>query len=88
MLSRPASIWGHVVVLVVLAGGFYALVLYPFELTELVKGALIGFMGSAITWEFGSQTASSTARQQQGATSAGVTAALTQPNGGTDNANP
>ena len=66
-VTMRQGVWGHIVVVLILIGGFYALVLYPLELTELVKGALIGFMGSAITWEFGSSTAGATARQQQAA---------------------
>jgi len=71
--------WGHIIVLVVLIGGFYSLVIYPFVLDDLVKGAIIGFMGSALTWEFGSQVAGATARQQQGATAAGAVAGATIP---------
>jgi len=69
----------YIVVLAVLGGGFYALVIYPYELDQLVKGAVIGFMGSAMTWVFGSATASATARQSERATAAGV--ALTPTNG-------
>lgn len=69
----------YIVVLAVLGGGFYALVIYPYELDQLVKGAVIGFMGSAMTWVFGSATASATARQSERATQAGVN--LTPTNG-------
>lgn len=54
-------------VLVVWATGFYSLILYPYELDDLVKGAIIGFMGLALQWEFGTAIASATARQQQNA---------------------
>ena len=63
--NEARTIWGHLIVLVVLAGGFYALVLYPLVLDDLTKGAIIGFMGAAIQWEFNNQVASSTAKQQQ-----------------------
>lgn len=66
------TIWGHLIVLVTLAGGFYALVLYPLILDDLTKGAIIGFMGAAIQWEFNNQVATSTAKQQQTAVHNGM----------------
>lgn len=80
-LEAARVLLAYVVSLAILGGGFYALVLYPFELDQLVKGAILGFMGSATTWVFGSATASATARQSERATQAGVgmTAANGQP---------
>lgn len=79
MMPEVRTIWGHLTVYIVLVGTFYALVIYPYELSELVKGAFIGFSGSALTWEFGSQVATATARQQQNATDAGATAGAMVP---------
>jgi hypothetical protein len=50
----------YLIALLVLIGGFYALVLYPFELAELTKGAIIGFMSSAIAFVFGQEIAKAT----------------------------
>lgn len=51
----------HLIVVMILAGGFYALVIYPFELDDLVKGAIIGFMSAAISFAFGQEIAKATA---------------------------
>lgn len=64
------SIWGHLIVILVLLGGFYSLVIYPYILDDLVKGAIIGFMGSSLTWEFGTAIQAATARQAASATAA------------------
>jgi hypothetical protein len=72
--STRQSLWGHITVYLILAGTFYALVIYPFELSELVKGAFIGFTGTAIAWEFGTAVANNTARQQSSATTTALTA--------------
>jgi ABC-type uncharacterized transport system permease subunit len=50
----------YLIAVLVLVGGFYALVLYPYELTEFVKGAIIGFMSSAISFVFGQEIAKAT----------------------------
>lgn len=55
------AIFTYVIVVLILAGGFYAIVLYPFELDQLVKGAIITFMGSAVTFVFGQEIAKTTA---------------------------
>lgn len=78
-MTPDRSLWGHLFALAVLAVAFYGLVLYPFELDQLVKGALIANMGMALQWEFGSAVAGSTARQQQRATEGGANAAMTTP---------
>lgn len=69
----------YLVVFMVVAAGFYSLVLSPYELDDLVKGAIIGFVGAAIQWVFGTATAGTTARQQQAATASGATAGATVP---------
>lgn len=51
----------YAIAILVLIGGFYALVIYPFELAELVKGAIIGFMSAAISFVFGQEIAKATA---------------------------
>ena len=51
----------YLIAILVLIGGWYALVIYPFELAELVKGALIGFMSAAISFVFTQETAKTTA---------------------------
>jgi hypothetical protein len=67
----------YLVVVMVLAGTFYALVLYPFQLDDLTKGFFIGASGAAIQWVFGTATSSATARQQQAAQ--GATGSPTTP---------
>lgn len=79
MTPESRSIWGHLTVYIILAGTFYSLVIYPYELSELVKGAFIGFSGTAIAWEFGTQVATATAKQQQNATDAGAAAGAMVP---------
>ncbi len=51
----------YVFALLVLIGGFYALVIYPYDLDQLVKGAIIGFMSAAISFVFGQEIAKATA---------------------------
>lgn len=79
MSGVPRSAWGHVLVLVVWASGFYALILSPYQLDDLAKGAFIGFMGLALQWEFGTAIAGATARHQQDATRAGAEAGAALP---------
>ena len=56
----------------VLAAGFYSLVIYPFQLDDLVKGAIISFMTLAMQSVFADQVAARTGNQQQKAFDAGV----------------
>ncbi len=49
------------IAVLVLLGGFYSLVLYPYELDQLVKGAIIGFMSTAIAFVFSQEIAKTTA---------------------------
>ena len=51
----------YLIAILVLIGGFYALVLFPFVLDDLVKGAIIGFMSAAISFVFGQEIAKATA---------------------------
>lgn len=51
----------YLIATLVLVGGFYALVIYPFELDDLVKGAVIGFMSASLSFAFGQDIAKTTA---------------------------
>jgi len=51
----------YLIAILVLIGGFYALVIYELELDDLVKGAIIGFMSAAISFVFGQEIAKATA---------------------------
>ena len=54
------AVFTYCVVILTLAGGFYAIVLAPFVLDDLSKGALIGFMGMALNFAFGAEVAKQT----------------------------
>jgi hypothetical protein len=64
----------HLIAVGVIAAGFYSLVIYPFVLDDLVKGAIIGFMTLAMQSVFSEQVAARTGTQQQNAFDAGLTA--------------
>lgn len=51
----------YAIAVLILVGGFYALVLYELVLDDLVKGAIIGFMSAAISFVFTQETAKTTA---------------------------
>ena len=51
----------HLIAILVLVGGFYALVIYEYNLDDLVKGAIIGFMSAAISFVFGQEIAKASA---------------------------
>ena len=57
-------IFTYLVVLVVVIGGGVILLTAP-VLDELIKGAIIGFIGSALTFTFGAEVQTRTARQQE-----------------------
>ena len=59
---------------VVVIGGGYIVAVHGTALDELLKGAIIGFIGSALTFVFGAEVQKRTARQQE-------RALLTSPNG-------
>ena len=67
----------HLIAVAVLAAGFYSLVIYPFVLDDLVKGAIISFMTLALQSVFGDQLASRVGHQQQSAFDSGLTATPT-----------
>lgn len=60
-IDATRAILTYAIAILILIGGFYALVIYPFELDELVKGAVIGFMSAAISFVFGQEIAKATA---------------------------
>jgi ABC-type uncharacterized transport system permease subunit len=60
-LDAARALFTYLIAVLILVGGFYALVVYPFELDELVKGAIIGFMSAAISFVFGQEIAKATA---------------------------
>lgn len=62
----------YLITAMVLGFGYYSLVIYPYQLDDLVKGAIIGFMGSSIAFVYGDQVATRTQHQQQKAYDSGV----------------
>jgi ABC-type uncharacterized transport system permease subunit len=60
-IDATRALLTYVFALLVLVGGFYSLVIYPYDLDELVKGAIIGFMSAAISFVFGQEIAKTTA---------------------------
>lgn len=80
MTSESAKgVWPHIIAVLVLVAGFYSLVLYPYVLDDLVKGAIINMMGAAVLYEFGAGLSGQTSRQQQAATDAGAAAGAMVP---------
>jgi len=57
-----------------IVGTYYALVIYPFELSDSVKLWLTATSGGAIAWVFGDQIASRVQHQQQTAFDKGLSA--------------
>lgn len=78
-VEATRNIWGYIVAILILAGAFYGLVPYEYQLDDLTKGALIALATLAANWVFGTQVAANTARQQQAATAAGAQAGSTIP---------
>ena len=62
---------------IVFACGFYALVPYPFELDDLVKGAMISLMTLSAQFVFGEALAHSVGRRQQQSFDAGQASTTT-----------
>lgn len=81
-LDMLKMLFTYGITIAILAGGFYALVIYPYELAELVKGAILGFMGASIAFVYGDQAATRTAGQQQKAFDAGVQTPMPPVEGG------
>ena len=68
----------------ILAGTYYALVLYPFALDADVKLWLTALAGAATTFVYGDQVASRTARNTLAASDSGADKALSMPTITTD----
>jgi len=60
-IDNIRAFFTYIIAILVLVGGFYALVLYEFALDDLVKGAIIGFMSASISFVFGQEIAKATA---------------------------
>lgn len=69
----------YLIATLVLVGGFYALVIYPFELDDLVKGAIIGFMSASLSFAFGQDIAKTTATATTKALNAPPPGTTTEP---------
>jgi len=51
----------YAIAVLVLIGGWYSLVPFELELDKITQGAIIGFMGAAISFVFGQSIAKTTA---------------------------
>jgi hypothetical protein len=69
----------YVVGMMVLVGTFYALVLYKFELSTLIQGAMISWATLVLNAIFSDQVATRTAKQSEAASASGAAQALTSP---------
>ena len=72
----------YAIAVLVLGGGFYAIVLYPYELDQLVKGAIISFMGAAISFVFAQEIVKTTANATTRALNTPAPASHTPTDGG------
>jgi hypothetical protein len=79
MKSDVTKIFAYIIALAILVGTYYALVPYPYALDADVKLWLTGAAGSALTFVFGDQVASRTAKQSEAASASGAAQALTTP---------
>lgn len=59
-IDAMRALFTYAIAILILTGGFYALVIYPYTLDDLVKGAIIGFMSAAISFVFGQEIAKAT----------------------------
>lgn len=71
--------FAYVFALMIFAGTYYALVLYPYALDADIKLWLTGAAGGAFTFVFGDQVASRTAKQGAMAAEQGAEQALAIP---------
>ena len=72
-------IFTYLIAVGLIAGTYYALVIYPYQLDESVKLWLTGAAGGAIAFVFGDQVASRARVDQQSAFSKGLGATPNQP---------
>lgn len=56
-LDAIRAFFTYIIAILILAGGFYSLVLNQFVLDDLSKGAVIGFMGAVVQFVFGAEIA-------------------------------
>ena len=49
-IDAMRALFTYAIAILILTGGFYALVIYPFTLDDLVKGAIIGFMALGLLY--------------------------------------
>ncbi len=76
--------FAYVISSLILAGTYYALVLYPFALDADVKLWLTALAGAATTFVYGDQVASRTARNTLNASDSGAQKALAMPSSPND----
>ena len=76
------ALFTYGIAVMILVGGFYTLVVNPYELDDLVKGAVIGFMSAAISFVFGQEIAKATALSTTKALNTPPPAPLPGTNGG------
>ena len=70
--SDVTKAFAYIISALILAGTYYALVLYPLVLDADVKLWLTGLAGAATTFIFGDQVASRTAKQAQAGFDSGL----------------
>ena len=63
-----------IITILLLVGAFYALVLYPIQLDDLINGAIISWVTLALNSEFSDQASTRNQRQQQSAFDSGLAA--------------
>ena len=65
-------VFTNLTTILLMGGVFYALVLYPYQLDDLVKGAMIGWVTLALNSIYNDQAVNRAAHQQQKAFDAGL----------------
>jgi hypothetical protein len=78
-IDAMRALFTYSIAILILVGGFYSLVIYPFALDDLVKGAIIGFMSAAISFVFGQEIAKATSVATTKALMTQQTTILTEP---------
>ena len=78
-MSDMTKAFAYIISTLILAGTYYALVLYPFALDADVKLWLTALAGAATTFVYGDQVASRTARNTLAASDSGAEKALAVP---------
>ncbi len=78
-MTDMTKAFAYIISLAILAGTYYALVIYPFVLDSDVKLWLTALAGAATTFVYGDQVASRTARNTLNASDSGAAQALSTP---------